>query len=116
MSTVTIGCKLPNGIFMQQGESRVRINGWNNNTIQGLAHGITYDVPASLWEAWSKEHAESKLVTGGLIFAEESSSKVKAKAKDLKDQKSGHEQLPQIKVTDKAGALGGSEDHQDRSK
>lgn len=109
MSTVTIGCKLPNGIFMQHGETRVRINGWNNNTIQGLKHGITYDVPADLWNAWKEEHAESKLITNGLIFAEESSKKAKDKAKDLKDQNSGHEQLAQIKETDKAGILGKSD-------
>jgi len=108
-ATVTIGCKLPNGIFMQQGEARVRINGWNNNAIQGLTHGITYDVPADLWEAWSKEHAESKLLTNGLIFAEESSKKAEDKAKDMKDMKSGHEQLPQIKATEKAGILGKSD-------
>lgn len=116
MSTVTIGCNLPNGIVMQVGEERVRINGWNNHAIQGLDHGITEDVPADLWEAWSKENAESKLVKNGFIFAEDSSKRAKDKAKDQKDQKSGHEQLPQMKVTDKAGALGGSEDHQERSK
>jgi hypothetical protein len=109
MSTVTIGCKLPNGIYMQMGETRVRINGWNNNEIAGLSHGITRDVPVSLWEAWSKEHAESKLVTNGFIFAEESEKRAKDKAKDQKDRNSGFEQLPQIKETDKAGVLGKSD-------
>jgi hypothetical protein len=109
MSTVTIGCKLPNGIHMQMGETRVRINGWNNNEIAGLSHGITRDVPESLWDAWRKEHAESKLVTNGFIFAEESEKRAKDKAKDHKDNKSGHEQLPQIKETDKAGILGKSD-------
>jgi hypothetical protein len=109
MSTVTIGCKLPNGIHMQVGETRVRINGWNNNEIAGLSHGITREVPASLWEAWSKEHAESKLVKNGFIFAEESEKRAKDKAKDNKEQKSGFEQLPQIKETDKAGVLGKSD-------
>lgn len=110
MSTVTIGCKLPNGIIMDAGETRVRINGWNNNEIAGLSHGITRDVPADLWEAWSKEHAESKLVTNGFIFAEESEVRAKDKAKDNKEQKSGFEQLPQIKETDQAGVLGKSDE------
>jgi len=110
MSTVTIGCKLPNGIHMQVGDSpRVRILGWNNNEIAGLSHGITRDVPADLWEAWRKEHADSKLVTNGIIFAEESEKRAKDKAKDNKEQKSGFEQLPQIKETDKAGVLGKSD-------
>lgn len=109
MTTVTIGCKLPNGIFMDAGETRLRINGWNNNTIAGLAHGITRDVPETLWDAWRKEHAESKLVTNGIIFAETSEKRAIDKAKDQKDQKSGHEQMPQIKETDKAGILGKSD-------
>lgn len=110
MSTVTIGCKLPNGIFMEAGGKRVRINGWNNNDIAGLSHGITREVPADLWEAWSKEHAESKLVKNGFIFAEKSESRAKDKAKEQKDTKSGHEQLPQVKETDKPGALGKSDE------
>lgn len=109
MATVTIGCKLPNGIIMQVGKTRVRVNGWNQNLIQGISHGTTENVPADLWEAWKKEHAESKLVKDGFIFASESTKNVEAKAKDKKDQKSGHEQLPQIKETDKAGVLGKSD-------
>jgi hypothetical protein len=107
MSTVTIGCKLPNGIYMESGElKRVRINGWNNNEIAGLSHGITRDVPADLWAAWSKEHAESKLIKSGIVFAEETEKRAIDKAKDQKDNKSGHEQLAKIKKTDAAGGLG----------
>lgn len=115
-NTVTIACKLPNGIFLQVGETRIRINGWNNHSIEGLNYGLTKDVPADVWGAWLKEHAESKLVLNEIIFAEGSERRAKDKAKDQKDKKSGHEQLPQMKVTDKSGALGGSEDHQERSR
>lgn len=111
MSTVTIGCKLPNGIIMEvEGAKPVRINGWNNNLIQGAEHGLTENVPAATWEAWKKEHAESKLVKGGFIFASGTAEGAKGKAKDRKDEKSGHEQLPKIKETDKAGALGASDE------
>jgi len=111
MSTVTIGCKLPNGIIMQvDGHKDVRINGWNNNAIVGADHGLTENVPAALWEAWSKLHAESKLVKGGFIFAAKNEREAKAKAKDNKGNKSGHEQLPKVKETDKPGALGASDD------
>lgn len=109
MSTVTIGCKLPNGIHMIQGDTRVRINGWNNNEIAGLSHGITRDVPEDLWDAWSAEYAESKLVKDGFIFAEASDKKAQDKAKDLAEQSSGMEQLPQIKATDAPGVLGKSD-------
>ena len=113
MSTVTIGCKLPNGIWLKVGEKKpVRINGWNNNVIQGAEHGLTENVPADLWEAWLKEHAESKLVKGGFIFASKNERETKAKAKDNKANKSGHEQLPKVKPTDAAGALGASDDRE----
>lgn len=111
MSTVTIGCKLPNGIHMQVGDSpRVRILGWNNNEIAGLSHGITREVPESLWDAWRAEHAESKLIKNGIVFAEASEKRAQDKAKDQKDNVSGHEQLPKVKKTDKAGVLGESDE------
>lgn len=109
MSTVTIGCKLPNGIVMQVGEARHRINGWNNNEIAGLSHGITRDVPEDLWDAWRAEHADAKFITNGIVFAETSEARAKDKSKDRKEQKTGHEQLPQIKATEKAGVLGKSD-------
>lgn len=106
MSVVTIGCKLPNGIVMQVGKQSVRINGWNSSAIVGATHGITENVPADLWEAWKKMHADSKLVKGEFIFAANSVARATAKAKDEKDKKSGFEQMPQAKATDKAGAIG----------
>jgi hypothetical protein len=109
MGTVTIGCKLPNGIWMIQDAARVRINGWNNNTIQGGSHGITENVPDDLWDAWKKEHAESALVKGEFIFAATTVAKAVAKAADQADNKSGQEQLPQVKASDKAGELGASD-------
>lgn len=115
MSTVVIGCKLPSGIWMIVGECRLRINGWNNNTIKGLKHGITAEVPESLWDAWRKEHAGSRLVKDGFIFAEDTDKRAIDKAKDEKEQKSGYEQMPQIKETDKADVLGASEDHAKRT-
>lgn len=107
--TVTIGCKLPNGIYMDVAGQRVRINGWNANVIQGLSHGLTEEVPADLWEAWQKEYADSPLLANGIIFAEDTTKRASDKAKDEKEKSSGHEQLPQIKATDKPGVLGKSD-------
>lgn len=111
MSTVTIGCKLPHGIIMEvEGAKPVVINGWNKNLIEGAGHGLTENVPAALWEAWRKLHAESNLVKGGFIFAHEKSERVKEKATSRKGNKSGHEQMPKLKETDKSGALGASDE------
>lgn len=107
MSTVTIACKLPNGIWLEvEGAKPVRINGWNNNAIIGAEHGLTENVPADLWEAWLKLHGDTKLVKGGFIFAHGNEKALVAKAKEQKDNKSGLEQLPKMKATDKAGAVG----------
>ena len=110
MSTVTIGCKLANGILMNalvKGKVvEQRINGWNQNLIQGTGHGITHDVSKDLWDAWHEQFKESKLVKGGFIFAHAAEKKVKDEAKDKKTNKAGTEQLPQLKENDKEGALG----------
>lgn len=110
MSTVTIGCKLPNGIIMQVGEKSVVINGWNKSAIIGATHGITEGVPAELWEAWKKVFADSRLVKDEIVFAAANTARATAKAKDEKDKKSGHEQMPQIKKNDQAGGLGASDE------
>lgn len=110
MSTVTIGCKLPNGIYMIVGEKRIRIKGWNNNEIKGGSHGITEGVPQEVWEAWRKEHADSKLVKREIIFAVGDVKRAQDKAKDQAKNKSGHEQLPRPSKKDAAGALGESDE------
>ena len=110
MSTVTIGCKLPNGVLMsaQVGGKEVecRINGWNQNLIQGTGHGITHDVPKDLWDAWREKFKDSKLVKGGFVFAHAQERSVKAEANEKKGNKSGTEQLPQLTGDAKEGGLG----------
>lgn len=113
MTTVTIGCKLANGIQMSAfiGGKNVeqRINGFNQNLIQGTDHGITTDVPKDLWDAWHARFKDSKLVKGGFIFAHAQEKSVKAQAAEKKANKSGTEQLPQIKGDAKEGGLGSVE-------
>ncbi len=55
--TVVIGCKLPNGFYMQVGEVVHTIKGFNSSVVVG-GHGITEDVPADLWAAWLKENKD----------------------------------------------------------
>lgn len=43
--TVTVGCKLPNGLIIEVGGQSVELNGANASNIIG-GHGITYDVDA----------------------------------------------------------------------
>lgn len=110
MNTVTIGCKLANGVLMSAEINgklvEQRINGWNQNIIQGTEHGITHDVRQDLWDAWREQFKESKLVKGGFIFAHASEKSVKAEAKEKKGNKSGTEQLTPPKVEAKEGTIG----------
>ena len=97
MSTVTVSCKTPNGILMQVGNKEFKINGWNNNDsliITSLEKvGITHDVPADLWKAWLEQHKDHPLHKNGLIFANASTSTVKAESKERKGTVSGLEAL-----------------------
>lgn len=107
MSTVIIGCKTPNGIIMQVAsqDASVHIKGWNKSEIIG-GHGITYNVPKALWEAWRIEFKDHPLLVNGLIFAHEAEKEVKAEAKEKKGTKSKMEQLDPLKETDKPGVVG----------
>lgn len=110
MSTVTIGCKVANGILMSatlNGKTvERRINGFNQNLIQGVDHGITHDVPKDLWDAWLANFKNSKLVKGGFIFAHAQEKSVKAEATEKKANKSGTEQMEPPKGDAKVGSVG----------
>lgn len=94
MTKVVIGCKLPNGIYMQVGEKTQVINGFNASIVEG-GHGITYDVPKDLWEAWLAENKNRDLVKNGFIFAHGKDKDTKEEAKEKKENKSKTEPLEQ---------------------
>ena len=85
--TVTVGCKLPNGLVLEVGNKSVEINGANSSRVVG-GHGITYDVDAEFFEAWLKAHADRDMVKGGFVFAHEKASSAKAEAADKESNKS----------------------------
>lgn len=97
--TVTIGCKLPNGLLLSvEKDGKVvehRVNGWNASAILGSTCGFTDNVPKELWEEWLKKFKDSKVVKNGLIFAQSSERKAQAEAKEKEDVKSGKEQIKQ---------------------
>ena len=109
MSTIVIGCKLPNGILMSavvNGKTmEQRINGWNQSQIIG-GHGITHEVPEALWNAWLAKFKNTKLVKGGYIFAHKQEKSVKAEAKEKEKNKSKLEQMDQPKDDAKEGTIG----------
>lgn len=91
-ATVVIGCKLPNGFFMQVGDKVHTIKGYNSAAVVG-GHGITDDVPADLWTAWLAENKDRDLVKNGFVFAHGDDKDTKAEAKEKAKTKSKTEPL-----------------------
>jgi len=92
MATVTVGCKLPNGIIMEMGEQRTVLRGTNSAVIVG-GHGITEGVDKDFFDAWSKLHADKDFIKGGFVFAHEKSASTAAEAKERADEETGLEPL-----------------------
>lgn len=109
MSTVTVACKLPNGLMLDipGAKAPVVLNGAiHPDAIAG--HGLT-EVDADFWAAWTKLYADFQPLKKEMIFAQGSERSAVAKAKERKEEKSGLEGLdpekpaPGIKPEDYEG-------------
>lgn len=89
MSTVTVGCKLPNGLIIELDEQRVVLNGANSSALIG-GFGMT-EVNEALFNAWLAKHKDFEPVKQGLIFAQAKPVNAQAEAKDKAELKSGFE-------------------------
>lgn len=99
--TVTVGCKLPNGLIIEAGGKSVELNGANASNIIG-GHGITYNVDADFFNAWMAAHQDRDMVKNGFVFAHEDAKDTKAEARE----KTGNEtKLEAIKPDDKANGV-----------
>jgi len=115
MATVIIGCKTPNGFWMEHEGVKVKINGTQSEdgfimVEKGVTVGITYDVDKSLWDAWRTKFANHPLVSGSepykepFVFEAKSESSAKAQAKETKSVKTGLEQKTPAELEKVAGA------------
>jgi hypothetical protein len=94
MSYVTVGLKHPNGIIMKVGTTEVVLNGYNKNVIHTQdPTGYTEGVPEDLWNKWLEQNKNHPLHTGGFIFVDKSTNKVKAEAVEKKGVKTGTEAI-----------------------
>lgn len=101
MPTVTVACKIPNGIIIEHAGKKATLNG--SNVAISAPHyvamphltpggyGITPNVDEALWNGWSVEYKDSFFLKDGLIFAASKSSDVTAQASEKKAIKSGLE-------------------------
>lgn len=92
MATITVGCKLPNGLIITCGGKSATLAGANSSRIVG-GYGLTA-VDKDFFEAWTKEYASFAPLKHGLIFAQEKPASAEAQAKEQAEVKSGLEPLP----------------------
>ena len=90
--TLTVGCKLPNGLIIEVDGKTAVINGTNTSKVIG-GHGITENVDADLFNAWIERNKERKVVKNELIFAHTQKESVKASAKEKANNKTGLEPI-----------------------
>ena len=90
--TVTIGCKIANGLFLQVDDKTVKINGFNTATVIG-GHGLTENVPADFWQAWLAKNKDRDITKNGLIFAHSNTKDTTAEAKEKRKTKSSTEPI-----------------------
>lgn len=114
MATVIIGCKTPNGFWMEHEGVKVKINGAKSEdgfviVEKGVTIGITH-VEKSLWDAWRTKFASHPLVCGSkpynepFVYEDKSESNIKARAKETKEVKTGLEQKTPAELEKVAGA------------
>jgi hypothetical protein len=95
--TVTVGCKLPNGLICEMGKAgaenykRVVLKGANDSKVIG-GFGMT-QVDGEFMAAWLKKYAWLPAVKNGLVFLQSDMDSASAQALDHADQRSGLERL-----------------------
>jgi hypothetical protein len=112
--TVTVACKLPNGLLIQVGETQARLNGparfltpqpgrVNLNPIEDIVYSAGFTVvDKALWDAWIKDHKNFDPVKTGFVYAMPSRNEATAKAKDGESMKTG---LEPIDILNRKGAV-----------
>lgn len=89
-STVTVGCKLPNGLVLELAGKKHELAGARMAKAGG--YGLT-PVPADFWQAWAQKYAGFPPLEAGLIFAQTSPEKAADQAKEQASLRTGMEPL-----------------------
>jgi len=125
--TVTVGCKLPNGLVLrvfnvverqepvmgggtrtvkvcEPREETYTVHGWSHAqnaaphcTIIG-GYALTEGIPKAYWDLWLSQNQKSAMVVNGLIFAQNTVASARDQAKDGKEVRSGLERLDPKKL------------------
>lgn len=98
MPTVCVACKLPNGIILElKGEERVKIAGpavpWGAPPRDVGGYALTHNVDADFYARWEKVYKDWLPVKRGLIFSSPKSQDAEARAREMKNEKTGLEPI-----------------------
>lgn len=94
---IIVGCRLPHGVVLRHPinqELQVEIQGLNKSKIIGATH-ISTNVDADFWAEWKAANQSSDLLKSNALFEAKSDSDAKAIAKEVNDEKTGFEKMPQ---------------------
>ncbi|ELY4860545.1 hypothetical protein SM110_004303 [Cronobacter sakazakii] len=94
--TIVVGCKLPNGLVVEQDGYTVTLNGANSSNVVG-GYGLTEGVDKDAFEKWMEVHKNQPYVKNELVFAQAKANSAQSKATENASIKSGLEGLPQDK-------------------
>ncbi|EME2032429.1 hypothetical protein VWS47_004274 [Cronobacter sakazakii] len=94
--TIVVGCKLPNGLVVEQEGYTVTLNGANSSNVVG-DYGLTEGVDKDAFEKWLEVHKNQPYVKNELVFAQAKANSAQSKATENASVKSGLEGLPQDK-------------------
>ncbi|EMC4337225.1 hypothetical protein VEL91_002649 [Cronobacter sakazakii] len=94
--TIVVGCKLPNGLVVEQEGYTVTLNGANSSNVVG-GYGLTEGVDKGAFEKWLEVHKNQPYVKNELVFAQAKANSAQSKATENASVKSGLEGLPQDK-------------------
>lgn len=95
--TLVIGCKLPHGLVIEHPSDpskTVVLAGLNKALVIGATHATT-EVDDEFWQAWKAAHKDFPALRSGAIFEAKSTADAAAQAKELADEKTGFEPMPQ---------------------
>src|SRR5580765_5333748 len=98
MPTVTVACKLPNGLQLElEGKPRVIIKGtsvpYGAPTHDVGGYALTPNVDADFFNEWQAKYKDYVPVKRGLIFAYTKPQDATARAMEMRDEKSGLEPI-----------------------
>ena len=94
---IIIGCRLPHGIVLENPKDpriKVELKGLNSLLVIGSTF-YANNVDADFWAEWKNFHKEFPALKSGAIFEAQTEVDANAKAKELKEEKTGFEALPQ---------------------